>query len=235
MTFREALLRLFALGLASIFVLPSCFTSMVWRQTDSYREVAHDSRVETLVARDGHLLAVRVAEAQIAELAPLVPGLSPQSPWLVARPKEAQATFARLLAWRAAPRPKPVQRPDRVAFTIAVRQPFEGDSQPAALYAWLGGTAFGAELQEFWHADGVRRTSSLYGISAVFDVQVEVAAAAAPPSGLEEVERGVLRLCREELREAAPSVLTKILVTPPVFLVDVLLLPFELIALPAWW
>lgn len=235
MKLREVLLRALALGLALTFVLPSCFTSMVWRQTDSYQTVGQERRAEAYAAADGRLLAVRVAPAQIAELASLVPGLSADAPWLLARPKAAHETLARLLAWRAAPKTAKAGRPDRVTFTLALREPVDGEPRAAALYSWLGGSAFGAELQEFWHEDGVRRTSSLYGITAVFDVALEVIAAKAPPSGLQKVEGGVVDLCREQLREAAPSVLTKILVTPPVLLLDALLLPFQLIALPAWW
>lgn len=235
MSLRESLLRALAVMLAAVFVLPSCFTSMIWRQTDSYQTVGKERRAEAYAATDGSLLAVRVDEAQIRELAPYVAGLSPESPWIVARPTSAHATLARLLAWRAAPAVAAAGRPNRVTFTLAIREPVDGVSRPAALYSWLGGNAFGAELQEFWREDGVRRNSSLYGISAVFDVALEVTAATAPPSGLQEVQRGVIELCCEQLREAAPSVLTKILVTPPVLLVDALLLPFELIALPAWW
>ena len=235
MTLREAMLRALALVLASVFVLPSCFTSMVWRQTDSYQTVGPERRAEAYAATDGSLLAVRVDEAQIRELAPYVSGLSAESPWLLARPTAAHATLARLLAWRAAPETTAAGRVDRVTFTLAIREPVDDALRPAALYSWLGGSAFGAELQEFWREDGVRRTSGLYGITAVFDVALKVSAAKAPPSGLQEVPRGVIALCREQLREAGPSVLTKILVTPPVLLLDALLLPFELIALPAWW
>lgn len=213
------LLRAATIALAFVFALPSCFTVLLWQRDPSYPRKATEVAPELTAHRledGGGKIAFHLSPDAAARLRDNWPAGPVITDWLVVTPREHAATIEALLR-------TPGTEP-RVS--VNLEDPVNGDFGRIVLTV---STLHGEELESL---PGMQPFSHSQGAQPCYFVHVscEIAAPDRALTGLgTELTNAELSLLQIDTN--GKPVLLRLAATPFVLLLDVVLLPLELIGM----
>lgn len=207
--------------LAAIFALPSCFTFMVWQDDRSRTtEGKCEKTVPMVLPADGERpmrLAVKASPGTLAAVHSVIPEVPTAAPWLVIEVVDHPESLAWMVSHGASLRDGGLQ----------LVEPVDGTPPRIELEYW--------QPDSWPNMPGTVKYRSPVGIGRRLRLACRVSSAASLPDGAVPATFETFEITRERVSDDGTPIVRRVLLTPLALAGDVLLLPFELLALPWWW